>query len=94
MGLTVLRTAWGGPKCGEKIACPAGEEYLPVSRRSLDDPPEKHRVGRSLLDWSGTLVGHYRVDPVGGPACFLDLPPSAKGIYTKLDPQADGEDGG
>lgn len=91
--LTVWRKLWGGPKCGSSVPFPPNEPYLPVSRDSRRDDCDLYRVGEYLHDWSGELVGHYFYNDATGRAEFMDLPEKVKGLYTRYDPQADGEDG-
>lgn len=90
--LTVWRKAFGGPKCGTSICFPPDQEHLPVSYTDKGDDVRTYRVGDSLMDWTGTLLGHYYVGD-DGLAHWLDLPKSVRGLYTKWG-QADGEDDG
>ncbi len=94
MTLTVWRRLWAGPKDGASVPFPADEPYLPVSRDGRKDDCDLYRVGSYLGDWSGELVGHYHVNEATGRAEFMELSPQVRGLYTRFDPQADGEDGG
>lgn len=90
MGLTVWVRCFGGPKCGVSIEFPPDEPYLPVSCRRRSDHVDLWRVGRSLGDWDGELIGHYWISTHSGRAEFLELPHKVKGLYTRWN-QADGE---
>lgn len=81
--------AFGGPVDGGSVYFPAGEEHLPVSCMSKSDPVSMYRVGSSLMDWRGILIGHYVRDE--NRATFLDLPRSVRGFYTTWN--QDGDDG-
>lgn len=93
MALTIWKRLWGGPCDGRSFPFTEAEPFLPVSRDRLDAPCKDYRVGTALHDWWGELVGHYHISEYSGRAEFLDLPPKVKGLYTRWDPQADGEDG-
>lgn len=72
---------------GQMIAFPPEHQCLPVSERRMGRDTIFYRVGHSLMDWDGRLLGHYVCDE--GRATFEDIPRILRSFY-----QADGEDGG
>ena len=83
------RRAWGGPMDGQMIAFPPEHQCLPVSERRMGRDTIFYRVGHSLMDWDGRLLGHYVLDDDGMRATFDDIPRSLRSYYT----QSDGDDG-
>ena len=100
MALTVWKRCFGGPCCGRSFPFSPDEPFLPVSYDYPRQDVLEWRVGKALHDWEGTLAGHYYldIDKYDGieRAKFLPLPESVKGLYTRYNPQADGDedDGG
>lgn len=94
VALMAWRVLFGGPKCGATVPFPDDEPFLPVSRDSRKDDVDLYRIGQSLHDWTGELVGHYWLSDKTDRTEFLPLPDSVRGLYTKFrhTDQADGDE--
>lgn len=93
VALTVWRTCFGGPCCGRSFEFTESEPFLPVSRDSRKQDVLLYRVGLTLHDWTGELLGHYHHNPVTDRAEFLPVPDRVRDYYIERW-QADGEDDG